>query len=116
MIGKEKEVARLRGHHSTIRVVSGDPSEGVYLLLPAVFLDAPLRRKRERIRRCSRICSGQSTSEPQGSTGAVMLAVSLSLKSIYSLQISIGLNKSFDLLWEQRVVCSNHTAPTNLTY
>jgi hypothetical protein len=43
MIGKE--VARLCRHNSAIPVGNSGPKEGVYLLLPAVFLDVPLRRK-----------------------------------------------------------------------
>jgi hypothetical protein len=58
--------------------------------------------KHGQIDRCSRFCSGQSTQEPQGSTGIGAQAVICSIKITYFQQISTGFNKSFDLLWEQR--------------
>jgi hypothetical protein len=65
---------------------------------------------------CRRFCSGQSTQEPQDSTGDGRFAPSRSIKSSYFLQISIGFNKSFDLLWEQRAGGSNPSAPTIVNY
>jgi hypothetical protein len=42
-------------------------------------------------------------------------AVGYSIKSHYSHEISTDFNNPLDLLWEQRVVSSNLTAPTIAT-
>ena len=65
-----------------------------------------------KILRCSRICSCQSTQEPQGSTGMGVRSVSISIKSTYFLSISTGFHKRSNLLWEQRAGGSNPSAPT----
>jgi hypothetical protein len=51
---------------------------------------------------CSRICSCQSTKEPQGSTGVGRYALSISIRSAYFNSIPTGFNKRPDLLWDQR--------------
>ena len=50
---------------------------------------------------CSRICNGQSTQEPQGSTRVRSFAVSYSIKSIYFLLISTDFYKRRDLFWDR---------------
>src|ERR1017187_8762848 len=50
---------------------------------------------------CSRICNGQSTKEPQGSTGTDQHEVGYSIKSTYFLLISTGFNKQCDLFWDR---------------
>ena len=62
--------------------------------------------------RCSRFCNGQSTQEPQSSTGLGEEKVTYSIETTYFYSISIDLHKQCDLFWEQRVVSSNLTAPT----
>jgi len=52
--------------------------------------------------------------EPQVSTGTGSYAVNNSINSTYFLQISTGLNNSFNLLWEQRAGGSNPSAPTTI--
>jgi hypothetical protein len=51
---------------------------------------------------CSRICSGQSTKEQEGSTEVGGHALSLSIQSSYFHSVSTGFHKRSDLLWEQR--------------
>jgi len=58
--------------------------------------------ERGQIRRCSRNRNGQSTPEPQGSTGIGMEDVNSSIKSTYNHSISISFHKRRDLFWEQR--------------
>src|ERR1039458_40439 len=62
--------------------------------------------------KCSRFCVGQSTNDPQGSTGLGVDAVNYSIISTYFQQISTGFNKRCDLFWEQRAGGSNPSAPT----
>ena len=68
--------------------------------------------KLSRVVGCSRICNGQSTQKPQGSTRISRSALSDSIKSTYSNTISTGFHKRSDLFWEQRVGGSNPSAPT----
>src|ERR1035437_311571 len=68
------------------------------------------KQKQRQIPHCSRICSGQSIQEPQGSTGIGWHTVSNSIKSTYFHSISPGFHKCSDLLWEQRVGGSNPSA------
>jgi len=49
----------------------------------------------------SRFCIGQSTKEPQGSTGPAAQGVCYSIKSTYFLSISTGFNKRCDLFWDR---------------
>jgi hypothetical protein len=51
--------------------------------------------------RCSRFCNGQSTQEPQGSTGPAAQAVCLSIKSTYFHSISIDFHTQYDLFWDR---------------
>src|ERR1022692_4473906 len=60
----------------------------------------------------SRICNGQSTKEPQSSTGLGEETVTYSIETTYFRSISTDFHKRCDLFWEQRVVSSNLTAPT----
>src|ERR1035437_3055976 len=50
---------------------------------------------------CSRICSGQSIQELQGSTEFGMYTVSRSIISTYSQPISTGFHKRSDLFWDR---------------
>ena len=56
---------------------------------------------------CSRFCAAQSTSDPQGSTKPESKYWPHSFQSTWKQQFSIGFNKPYDLLWEQRVGHSN---------
>ena len=67
----------------------------------------PVKQKKtglnERIHpnRCSRFCNGQSTQEPQGSTGLGEKAVSYSIDTTYFHQISTDLHERCDLFWDR---------------
>jgi hypothetical protein len=50
---------------------------------------------------CRRICSIQSTQDPLRSTSAGRYSLNISIKSSYSLLISTGFDKPFDLLWDK---------------
>src|ERR1017187_329608 len=60
----------------------------------------------------SRICSGQSLQEPQISIARRAVAATHSIESTSFRSLSTDFHKQWDLLWEQRVVSSNLTAPT----
>jgi hypothetical protein len=62
--------------------------------------------------RCCRFCSGQSTSDPQGSINPGSQLSEFTFQSSYEPQIPTYFNRSIDLLWEQRVGGSNPSAPT----
>jgi hypothetical protein len=51
--------------------------------------------------RCSRICNGQNTQEPQGSTGLGSQSVRYSIESTYFHLISTDFNKQRDLFWDR---------------
>ena len=74
------------------------------------------RSSRQAMTRCSRFCNGQSTQEQQGSTGLGEETVTYSIETAYFHSISTNFHKQRDLLWEQRVVSSNLTVPTNTIY
>ena len=63
---------------------------------------------------CSRFCNGQSTQEPQRSTGPSEETVTYSIETTYFHPVSTGFHQRCDLFWKQRVVSSNLTAPTNV--
>jgi len=63
---------------------------------------------------CSRIRSGQSLQEPQVSIGRRSATATYSIETTYLHSITTDFHKRPDLLWEQRVVSSNLTAPTNV--
>jgi hypothetical protein len=63
--------------------------------------------------RCRQFCADQSTQKPQGSTRDTAQALNYSIRTTYFLQISIGLNKSYDLLWEQMLGSSFHRSGVN---
>src|ERR1035441_1400906 len=50
---------------------------------------------------CSRICNGQSTKQPQGSTGTDQHEVGYSIKITYFHPISTDFHKRPDLLWDR---------------
>jgi hypothetical protein len=50
---------------------------------------------------CSRICNGQSTKEPQGSTGTDQHEVGYSIKITYFHPISTDFHKRRDLFWDR---------------
>ena len=50
---------------------------------------------------CSRICNGQSTKEPQGSTGTDQHEVGYSIRITYFHPISIDFHKRCDLFWDR---------------
>jgi len=50
---------------------------------------------------CSRFCNGQSTQEPQGSTGLGEETVSYSIKTTYFHSISTDFHKRCDLFWDR---------------
>src|ERR1035438_40290 len=74
------------------------------------------KQKQRQIPHCSRICSCQSTQEPQGSTRFGGYKVNVSIKSTYFQSNSTGFHKLPDLFWEQRVGGSNPSAPTSIKY
>ena len=93
-----------RPHQSPVRHLA----QGRLLFFP-IFLRTEIHGQ---ISHCSRFCNCHSTQKPQGSTGIGRHNVNSSIKNTYSLQVSIGFHKSFDLFWEQRVGGSNPLSPT----
>jgi len=65
-------------------------------------------------RYCSRICNGQSTPEPQGSTGIKERTVKPSIESTYFHPIPTDFHNRSDLVRDQGVGGSNPLSPTNI--